>query len=541
MNVDVDWKRRALAAEETVRILKDKVRSMHGGGPQSALHRSLARAREREERNRRRREMLELKAAHLAESNERLEREVAERTRDIRAILDNVTFGFLRIDRDANVLAGFTRSCGELFGRMPHPGEPLGAILDLADTRRIELQLGIEQVFDDLLPEEVSLDQIPARYVLDGRVLRIEGRVIRDDAGAVSAVLVTVSDVTALERAQLESRERDVLIGVLRRKAAFEQFVGETRRGIERNRADLADQPVVQRFVHTVKGNAASWDLSPLTSLAHRIEDAGEITAADLDALHDALRDFLMENKDVLGVALDVAEPAYEIPAEEVRELRALLSRMDGDPDLDRWLARVVMRPAQELLGPIEAFAARLSERLGKTVDVAIAGGELLVDAELLRPVLSTVTQLVRNAMDHGIELPLDRGGKPARGSLVVRLASEDGRWVLSVADDGRGIQVERLAERAVEKGILTPDEARRMTRDEKVALIFCDGISTAAATTDVSGRGLGMSAVRQAVLERNGTISVETGDGGTVVRIEVPRPALAVEPTAPAAQGARP
>ena len=113
---ETDWKRRGIAAEKTVEVLKTKVRSMYQGGSKTAVQRQLEKSRARDEKNRQRRAMMELKSAELERYSATLESEVAERTREIQDILDNVTFGFLLIDRDLKVRSGFTKSCEVLVG-----------------------------------------------------------------------------------------------------------------------------------------------------------------------------------------------------------------------------------------------------------------------------------------------------------------------------------------------------------------------------------------------------------------------------------------
>lgn len=220
------WERRANAAEKTVHVLKHEVRKLHDGGAQSPIHRALEKARHREVENRRRRELAEVRAANL-------EAQVSERTRAIRTILDHVTFGFLIVGRDGGVREGYTRSCESLFGREPEVGGTLAELLRCDARRAMELSLGLEQIFEDFMPEEVTVDQLPRRFEVDDRVLRLEARAVRDDDGAVDGVLLTVSDITELEAAERVGRHREVLIGILQQKAAFDQFVMDTRASLD--------------------------------------------------------------------------------------------------------------------------------------------------------------------------------------------------------------------------------------------------------------------------------------------------------------------
>lgn len=515
-----------MAAEGTVEILKRKVLQMYEGGPQTSLHRSLERAQAREERNNHRRELAELRAEELRRHSDQLEVEVARRTEAIQRILDNVTFGFLLVDGEGRILEGITRSCADLLGRQPRIGELFVEALGVPDsTFAQQWQLGVDQVFEDFMPEEVTLDQLPRRVEMGKSVLNIEARVIRDPGGLVSSVLLTISDITALENAQRESKQRDVLIGILRQKASFELFVAETRSSLSLDRGAALDQHHLRRVVHTIKGNAASWGLEEVVAATHLVEDQVAIKVEDLESVGDALRRFLEAHEALLEIDFEVDDPGYAVAAEDLRLLVEFASDPHGIKKIEDWVSGIVCRPARELLGPVGTFAERLAERLGKEVDFCLRGGDVLMDSEVMRPVLRNLSHLIRNSIDHGIECSGERGDKPARGRVDVRLAEHEDHWSVEVIDDGRGVQGEVLAARAVETGLLTAQEAAAMSPLERVCLMFREGISSSRKATEVSGRGVGMPAVHEAVRQQSGSIEVETGKNGTRILLEVPKP----------------
>ena len=515
---DVSWERRAKAAEKTVNVLKHEVRKLHDGGAQSPIHRALEKARHREEENRRRRELAEVRAANL-------EDQVRERTKAIRTILDHVTFGFLVVGADGAIREGFTRSCEALFGREPEVGGALTELLRCGVKQSAELALGLDQIFEDFMPEEVTVDQLPKRFEIEGRVLRLEARAVRDDDDAVEGVLFTVSDITALEAAEREARHREVLIGILQQKSAFEQFVMDTRTSLEVAVETIDDQVIVRRVVHTVKGNAASWGITSVVELTHELEQGETLGVDDLMAIHASMRAYLKANTSVLGLDYDDVEPAFEIPAEKIRRLRALAADPVNMNEVTGWIRQIVQRPAHEFLGPMTTFVEKLGERLEKDVSFELEGEALLVDAEVMRPVLRNLSHLVRNAVDHGIEPSWERGDKPAQGSISVRLVEAGPAWEVRVEDDGRGIPVERLTQKAVALGRFDAESVARMGTQQKITLIFEDGVSSADVATDISGRGVGMSAVRSAVLSQGGYIDVQTGPSGTCFLLTVPKP----------------
>lgn len=521
-----DYERRALAAERTVEILKRKVRDLYSGGAQTPIHRALQKAQHRDERNRRRREIAEVREAELRKYSQHLEREVERRTRAIQTILDNVTFGFLVIDRDLSIREGFTHSCTALFGRAPEVGGDLLELLGIEDAEeRIELQLSVDQVFEDLLPEEVSLDQMAKRFEVDGRVLQVDARTVRDSKGEVEALLLTVSDITALESAREQSRVRDVLIRILHQKPAFQHFVADTRVVLAATMDRCDDAAFVLQVVHTVKGNAASWGLESIVRLAHDIEARERVDPAALHELARELRAFLEQHRGVLDIDYDQEGSAYAISASQLQKLRDAAENGTAD-DVRHWVDRVKMRPAHELLGPLPEFVDRLAERLGKEVEFRLDGQDLLVDAEVMGPVLRNLPHLIRNAVDHGLEPTWERGDKSPRGRLNVALADEGGDWAVRVEDDGRGVPVDTVARRALTLGLVDEVTLAQMSESERLQLAFMDGVSSAATMTDISGRGVGLSSVEAAVRSRVGNIELTSGSAGTSVVLRVPKAA---------------
>ena len=529
--MSAELERRATAAEKTVEVLKKKVVELYNGDS-GAMHRQVEAAKRREAENKKKRELAEVRAGELARYSQTLEAEVARRTEAIKTILDNVTFGFLVVNRELVVQPETTRSCVGLFGAAQIEGRRLSDLLQLDARRSEHLALSCDQVFEDLLPEEVSLGQMPQKFELAGqKILRAEGSAIRDAGGGVRAMLFTISDITALEEATRESNNNRTLVGILRQKESFQSFLVETQYHLRSARAGVTDQPLVRRVVHTVKGNSASYGLVDVVDLTHAIEEKPEIGAADIDAIADCLRAFLKKNRGVLEIDYDkVAEQGFQVTADQMSQFRGIVAKMGGGtPELRHWTARVLAKPAMHLLGPIEDFTNRLAERLGKRVDFAIEGGDTIVDVDTMRPVLMSLSHLIRNAVDHGVELPHARGSKPEAGRVRLRVR-EDGRaYFVEVEDDGAGIDLPRVAERAVERGFATREVIDKMP-DKGLSLIFVDGLSTAEHTTNISGRGIGMSAVKSAVDGVLGTMEIRTEPAkGTRFTLTIPKPDIAI------------
>ena len=525
------WKRRAKAAEKTVHVLKRKVRSMYQNGVQSTIYRQLERARKRDEANLQRRKILEAREEELRRYNKQLEKEVKRRTHAMQTILDNVTFGFLVIGRHLQVREGFTRSCHQLFGKTLKPGDELHKILELDENRSLEYVLGVDQVFEDIMPEEVTIEQLPSFFTLNGRDLQLESSLVRAENGEVDSLLVTVSDITELKKARQESRHNEVLVSILKSKTAFEQFAMDTRMQLECAKDSKRSQAFVRRVVHTVKGNAASYGLDDVVWTAHKIEMNSIISTEDLCKLDQEFRAFLAYNYEVLGLRYDELHyRSFEVSELQVQKLKNLLDTDNNVPQLRYWAAQLIQRPAGELLGPVQSFVEKLSKRLGKEVYFSLKGQELLVDAELMRPIIRNLPHLIRNAVDHGLEASFEREGKPEVGWLQVSIEDDGLFYQVTVEDDGRGIDLPVLCKKAIILGLETSKSIEKMTAKEKLELIFHKGLSSSSVATDISGRGVGMSSVQAAVQEQGGSIEVHSvRKMGTTIQLRIPKPDLLI------------
>ncbi|HEY5553731.1 MAG TPA: chemotaxis protein CheA, partial [Cellulomonas sp.] len=206
--------------------------------------------------------------------------------------------------------------------------------------------------------------------------------------------------------------------------------------------------------------------------------------------------------------------------------------------ELQEGVMKTRMQPIDHVWSKMPRVVRDLSAQCEREVALEMIGGDTELDRGLLEAVKDPLTHLVRNAVDHGIEPPAERvaAGKPAKGVLTLRAFHEGGQVVVEVADDGRGIDYEKVAAKALQRGLRTADELAAMGSSEIVQLLFLPGFSLADTVTNVSGRGVGMDVVRTKIEAIGGTVDVETAVGeGTAWRLRIPltlaiMPALTVE-----------
>jgi len=202
--------------------------------------------------------------------------------------------------------------------------------------------------------------------------------------------------------------------------------------------------------------------------------------------------------------------------------------------ELQAGVMQTRMRPVGMILTKFTRIVRDLAHKLGKEVDLQIVGADVELDKTIIEAIGDPLTHLIRNAVDHGIELPADRkrAGKSPVGSVCLSAFHQAGQINIQIRDDGKGMDPAVLKAAGVRKGIIRADQAETMTDREAFSLVFEPGFSTAAAVTDVSGRGVGMDVVRASFQKLGGTVDIASVVGkGTTMTIRLPL-TLAIVPT---------
>ena len=194
--------------------------------------------------------------------------------------------------------------------------------------------------------------------------------------------------------------------------------------------------------------------------------------------------------------------------------------------DLRESVMKARMQPVSNIFSKMPRIVRDLSQSLGRRVRLQVEGQDTELDKSLLEAIKDPLTHAVRNSLDHGIEPPDVRqaAGKNPEGTLKLKASQEGSHVVIEVSDDGAGINVEKVRQKAIERGVITPERAAHLMERELLQLIFLPGLSTAAAVTNVSGRGVGMDVVRTNVEKIGGKVEIDSRAGkGTTLRMRIP------------------
>jgi two-component system chemotaxis sensor kinase CheA len=222
--------------------------------------------------------------------------------------------------------------------------------------------------------------------------------------------------------------------------------------------------------------------------------------------------------------------------------LAAMLRRLDQITiELQEGVIETRRQPIGEIWSKLPRVVRDLAMACGKRIQLEMEGTETELDRAIIEAIKDPLTHIVRNAADHGIELPeIRRGrGKPVEGRIVLRARPEPGHVSIEIGDDGGGIDPATLRLKAVEHGLLTAEQATHLPDRDVLDLVFRAGFTTVEKVTNVSGRGVGMDVVRTNIARVGGTVGIASVPGhGTTLTIRIPHPARPGSPVGVASPG---
>jgi two-component system chemotaxis sensor kinase CheA len=377
---------------------------------------------------------------------------------------------------------------GERVGPPRGDAIPAGPVVD----RIVEEQRGILALpWDDAL-------------VVGGRIASV-GRTLANIASAHGAEDV-VREIEAATQLALEATDPQLLIDAA--AALFESGRAAGRPAVGAAAAPAADVPT----------QAPAGDGRPQVRML-------KVDQAKVDRLM-ALIGELVVAKNALPFLARRAEHVYG-SREMSREIGQRYSVIDRlAQEMQEAIMEVRLLPVSEVFARFPRLIRDIARKLDKQIELVLEGEDTQADKNIIELLGDPLIHIVRNAADHGIETPEVRiaKGKPAHGTIRLRAMQEGDLVVIEISDDGRGVDTARVIAKALERGLIDPEQAEHMTPAEAANLIFHPGLSTADAVSDLSGRGVGMDVVQTSIREAGGAVSVTSQpDLGTKVRLSLP------------------
>lgn len=482
--------------------------------------------------------LLLLSAHKLSGLYRTLEHKVRARTADLAAknsklkqVFDTVGDGFLSAGPDGTLHAARSLVLDGWFG-----AEDAVFVWDLfagSDPKTAAwLELSWGELFEGVLPLELCLDQLPDSTQKDGRTYALSYHPIQDAGAEPTGLVVVVRDVTdELERKAAEGRQAALVAifhRVLHDRAGFVNFFEEAHRLINTIATAKSDSAHL-RALHTLKGNAAMFGLSDIASWCHDAEShhAGSGQRADVAGLQEKWA--ALEHD--IGVLLQPEhQKGVDVPRDELESVIGALRASGAAEALWLRMKAWQLEPVENRLERARVQVEGLASRLGKPIDVQVEADEVRLERDVWNPFWTELVHVLRNAVDHGIEPSAVRvaRGKAETGKLTLRAQMDEVGLTIAVTDDGAGIDWAYVAQKATARGLPVHDTAAL------TAAIFADGFSTHDVATALSGRGIGLGAMRRAVEELGGRIAIDTmPEEGTTVRFMFPTALLPQAATA--------
>ncbi|MFP5519519.1 MAG: ATP-binding protein [Bdellovibrionia bacterium] len=501
----------------------------------------------------------ELESANkkLEDYSKNLEIKVAERTQELTkinslmgALLNSLNDGFFVFNAEGICLEVSSNACTSTVECNP-AGKFIWDVLKLNTSKRENFQKWMTTLFAEMLPFEDLAPLGPNKYE-HSQNLQIELNYypIRTPENLITGVVVVASDRTKLIAAQQEAAQEKAfakkILTLVQKKKELSTFIAESKNLfatsfalLKNNKLSTAEHEDLFRFLHTLKGGSATFGLLELASALHICEDS--LHAHDLISLGHQLKNAETIFKNFLDLVVQVygerflsSDSAIEVQSQDLKKATQHLLSHNRSQFFGQLLQKkYLLTSIDELLLPYLDFTQNLARENGKKVhDIRFAGDKLYLSREVYSPIFSAFVHIFKNFIDHALETPEERLAlnKPEGGLLHIECSIRSDFVLLEFRDDGRGIDPTKIRQKLSSLGV----HHESLSDSEVLTFIFAPQFSTQSSVTELSGRGVGMDAIKYQVEKLGGKVGVKSQMGaGTTIEVQLPlSPHLYAEPT---------
>lgn len=489
-------------------------------------------------------DMVEVLSIHL-------DQKVKERTAAIKDLLDNTGQGFFSFAKDFRIQKFTSKATVDFFKRSIENEDALALMFPESSSER-------KQVFNLVFDQSGDLDMVqellPKEINQDGRIYHLDYHWIEPRENIDGRMMIVMTDITTQRNLENQLKKDEVLNQMIVKIAVdrhgFIGFINEVKKCMGRVDEILnhplhsMDTEELFRHLHTVKGGMASYFFNDVAEKAHEIENTLDKVRTGEEPISQEFVDNIKKEVSVLNELQNEAlqnlerivpkelidagqQPYFRIPEAKIIKLEnSLKDELKNNRSVFEAVTGLRKQPIRNVMKKFASDAGTLAENLGKKVKISLHGEQNEIIHAPLKPLFSSLIHLVRNSVDHGIESPEARTnlGKEEAGQLDITISPNEEHLKIVISDDGAGIDLDRIKTKAIEKSLITEEQAATMSNDEIVKLIFKPGFSTNEAITDLSGRGVGMDAVADEVKKLSGSIKIQTQlNKGTQFIINIP------------------
>lgn len=498
--------------------------------------------------------------------NTNLEKKVEERTEQlnerstkIRQLLDIAAEGFLSFDNSFIIDSEYSKECENIFSQAIAKLNIADLLFDTEGEEKEVFKKTISDIFDPKLPKrrkKVLLRLLKKEFVINDKYINIEYQPVEDQK--LILILTDITDKIALEKKLADEKQTlKMIVTAVKDLEEFKdvineyyEFCNDIPSFITSENNFRENLVLFYRKIHTFKGNFAQKDLLYIVRKLHTFENSLNQLVKNENSTFEQFKTLIQENtihlwlEDDLQVIEEILDESIVDQEEIIKIAYSLIDNLESKintllthkkeerdityEDLLEDVLRMKNRSIEEYLAPYVTLTEQLALKLNKPINpVSIKGANDIYVSNEVKPFIKTLVHIFRNSMDHGIELLDQRAtlGKPDNASIVCNGSIENENIILSITDDGKGIDPEIIKAKAIEKGIFSAQELDNMRKDEILLIIFEDAFSTNENVTELSGRGIGLGAVKYECERLGGTIKIESEiNKGTTFIFTLPR-----------------
>ena len=473
-------------------------------------------------------EMSKLINSNIAVVSQTLEKDklfakkLEEKNRKIKQLLDHANQGFLYFDKSMKIGGEHSIIAEEIFEK-----NIIGSkITELLYEEEIDQQLYVEESLIDILDmdslrQELMLSLLETDFVINGKSIKIEYKILDNNS-----YMLILTDIT--EKIELDEKlkeEQQILKMVVEVAITLEQFTeikDDYYQFISKidSFKHINKLSELRRYIHTFKGLFAQKEMLNVVKELHSFEDIinkslkqnivlDELKNIKSDDMSKWLESDLDILKDILGEDYFVKSDFIYISKNRIN---SLFEKSKEHKEIANEIKQLSYHNIEIYFRPYQKMVAQLAKRFEKEIfPLKIESDEIYISNKYA-PFLKSLVHIFRNSVDHGIELPEIREdiGKDYRGLITCNIYQKDKKLYIDISDDGMGIDIEKIKDKAIENNLISKEKIDAFSEEDIIMFIFKDEFSTATKVTDVSGRGVGLSALLSELYKLDGSVNIK-------------------------------
>lgn len=453
-------------------------------------------------------------------------------------VFNNMGEGFFRVGQDGKVVQVLTQVCNDIFGK-DILGLGLSELLGTEDEDIEFLDELLSNFFNKKIAGIVCFELFPEEIKVGNKYfsLSYEPEKKGDDYSALVVVMSDITEAKAFE--EKSARERDKLkmvVSTMLNRDDLIELLNEFLEFTSDVEEDSFNQIELMNKIHTFKGNFGMYNLMNIVPYLHDLEDdllaGGRLESHIGNEMRNTIYEDLETVTEMTGSSFFEDEVYLTVNRHNLEKVYQQVRKYFYDQEASLILnimEQIFYKSVGDILMLYAKESVKTASRKGKTINIAtISGDQVFIDTVIYKDVFRSFIHIFNNCIEHGIEDEEERMmfGKSPYGELACGVDDLGNLFEISITDDGRGLDVGKIRSKAIYKGIITEDQADQMTEEDLKHLIFEPNFSTKSYADDISGRGVGMAAVKAEVEKIGGSVRVDSVmDFGTTVKILLPKP----------------